>query len=306
MKILFRILLYLSLIFFVWHLYRTDLLVPDNITFDAAKLLLSLLLLFAGFIVVCLSWGMALRLSGIRVRFSAAVASQGIYIFSKYIPGKLWLIMGRASYFSRDGKSLRLLSMISLREQLVFLWWGLALSLPATHFILQNAAASFAVTAGVIILSFSLFSGWFHKRSSGLLKIIFKRDFGFRPMELGFFLRISVPVLLFWLLWTAGFHLFMLSVYDGVQPLLALAFPAGMTYGFMVVFMPAGIGVREGIMATFLTIGGLQAETAVTISTMSRLWFVTGELFLFTLAWIIRLSGDKGADYPEYPSKSQT
>ena len=62
MKVLFRVLLYLSLIFLVWHLYRTDLLVLDNITFDATKLFLSVLLMFAGFILVCLSWGMALRL----------------------------------------------------------------------------------------------------------------------------------------------------------------------------------------------------------------------------------------------------
>ncbi len=302
MQKIFRILLLLSLIFFAWYLYRADYLVFDKISFNWLRLSLSLFFLFAGFLGVCLSWGIALRLRGNPVRFSDAVISQGIYIFSKYIPGKLWVILGRASYFSNDKTRLRSLSMISLQEQLIFLFWGLVLSLPPTLFITQRPWIGMIICAGILLLAFLLFSGWFHRLSSGLLQRIFKRDFDFRPMELSFFLKVSAPVLLFWMLWSAGFWLLMLSMYDGIPSILALTFPAGMTYGFMVIFMPAGIGVREGILASFLIAGGLSPGSAFTISVISRFWFVSGEIFLFSLSWIMKLTGGKDAGYPEYPS----
>ncbi len=90
----------------------------------------------------------------------------------------------------------------------------------------------------------------------------------------------------------------MLSMYNGISPLMALAFPASMTYGFIVVFLPAGIGIREGILASFLVAGGLTPENALTISVISRFWFVAGELFLFLLARVMKLSITGKADHP--------
>ena len=294
MQKIFRILLYLSLIFFIWYLYRADYLVFRDISFDAVKLSASMLILFAGFLVTCISWNQALRVSGKRVKFSDAVISHGKFIFSKYIPGKFWVILGRASHFSPHKKSLRLLSLVSLQEQLLFVWWGLVLSLPPTFFVSRKPWVALIILAAIVLLAFTFFNGWFHSRFSGLLSRLFKRDFDFRPMKISFFLRVSAPVFLFWLLWSAGFWFLMLSMYDNIPPLLALAFPAGITYGFVVIFMPAGIGVREGIVASFLIAGGISSANAVTISVISRFWFVAGEVFLFMLSRVLQLTGKQG------------
>ncbi len=302
MQKIFRILLYLSLIFFIWYLYRADYLVFHDISFNLPKLGLSLFFLFSGFLIASLSWGIALRIRDVKVKFSSAVISHGVYIFSKYIPGKLWVILGRASYLSSDRTRLKFISLVSLQEQLIFLWWGLVLSLPPTLYISQRPWIALIITGGIVLLTFLLFSGWFHRHSSGLLNRILKRNFDFRPMEKSFFIKVSIPVLLFWLLWSAGFWFLMFSMYDGIPLPLSLAFPASMTYGFIVVFLPAGVGVREGILVSFLIAGGLTPEKGVTISVISRFWFVAGEVFLFLLAWTLKFSGDKGAGYPEYPS----
>ena len=297
MQKIFRILLYLSLVFFIWHLYRADYLIFRDISFDAAKLSASMLILFAGFLVTCLSWYRALRLSGKRVNFSDAVISHGRFIFSKYIPGKFWVILGRASHLSSQKKSLRFLSLVSLQEQLLFVWWGLVLSLPPTFFVTEKPWIALIILTAIVLLAFLILSGWFHRNSSGLLNRIFKKDFDFRPMKISFFLRVSAPVILFWLLWSAGFWFLMISMYDDIPPLLALAFPAGITYGFVVIFLPAGIGVREGIVASFLIAGGISSANAVTISVISRFWFVAGEIFIFMLSWVMQLTG-KGAGPP--------
>ncbi|MFO7923334.1 MAG: lysylphosphatidylglycerol synthase domain-containing protein [Bacteroidales bacterium] len=302
MQKIFRILLYLSMVFFIWYLYRADYLVFDDIGFDAVKLSASLILLFAGFLAVSGSWGFALRIKGVPVRYKDALISQGIYIFSKYIPGKLWVILGRASWFSPDKTRLKTLSLISLQEQMVFLWWGLALSLPPTLFITGRPWIGLIIFTAIVLLTLILFSGWFHRNSSGLLGKLLKRDFDFNPMKWNFFLRISFPVLLFWLLWSAGFYFLMLSLHDNIPLLLSLSFPASMTYGFVVVFLPAGVGVREAILVSFLVAGGLTPGNAVTLSLISRFWFVAGEVFLFLVALLLKFSGNKGAGYPEYPS----
>lgn len=292
MQKIFRILLYLSILFFIWYLYRTDYLVFEDISFDPGLLAASIFFLFAGFLGICVSWGLALRASGNQAQYTDAIISQGIYVFAKYIPGKLWVVMGRASWFSPDRARLKTLSLVSLQEQLVFLWWGLALSLPPTFMILQKPWLGLIIAAGIAMLTLLLFSGWLYRYFSVILNRLLKKDWEFKPMKRSFFLKVSVPVLLFWLLWSAGFWFLMISMFDNVPPLLAFVFPAGMTYGFLVIFMPAGIGVREGVLAAFLIAGGFAPANAVTISIVSRLWFVAGEILLFLLAWALKLAGN--------------
>jgi glycosyltransferase 2 family protein len=291
MQKIFRILLYLSLAFFVWYLYRADYLVFENIAFDPAFLVVSFLLLFTGFLLICISWGLALRLRGHRVGWTDAIKSQGIYVFAKYIPGKFWAVMGRASWFTADGSGLKALSLVSLQEQMVFLWWGLVLSMPATFLVLQRALPTLVIAAATAIFTILLFSGRVYRNFSGIINRLFKKEWEFKPMRWSFFLRVSLPVLLFWALWSAGFWLLMASMFEDIPIRLALVFPAGMTFGFLVIFLPAGLGVREGILAAFLIAGGLSPANAATVSVVSRFWFISGEIFLFLLAWALRLTG---------------
>jgi glycosyltransferase 2 family protein len=247
-----------------------------------------LLLLFTGFLLVCVSWGVALRLSGNRVRWTDAVKSQGVYVFAKYIPGKLWAVMGRASWFSPGGSGLKTLSLVSLQEQLVFLWWGLFLSIPATFLVLQQAWSALVIAAATLVFTILLFSGHLYRNFSGIINRLFKKEWEFKPMKWSFFLRVSLPVLLFWALWSAGFWLLMVSMFNDIHIILALVFPAGITFGFLMIFLPAGLGVREGALAAFLIAGGLTPANAATISVVSRFWFVSGEIFLFVLALTLK------------------
>ena len=272
----------------MWYLYQADYLVFKEISFDLPLLIVSLLLMFAGFIATGISWALALKLRGYEVGLTMALVSHGTYIFSKYIPGKFWMVLGRASYLNGDKKGLRSLSMISLQEQLLFVFWGLVLSIIPTFLISKNNVTGIILLAVLILFIFFLFSPGFHSLSSQLFKKIFRKDFDFKPMKASFFLKVSIPVLSYWLLWSAGFWFLMLSVFETTPLLMAFAYPAGMTYGFIVVFMPAGVGVREGILASFLVAGGLSTGDAVTISIISRLWFVAGEVFLFLLALLTR------------------
>jgi len=54
----------------------------------------------------------------------------------------------------------------------------------------------------------------------------------------------------------------------------------------MAFIAPGGLGVREGVMVGYLTLAGLPIAEAVTIAGASRLWFLVGEAFIFTVGWL--------------------
>ena len=95
MKNWFRYIFYASLIFLAIALVRADYLVIPTI-YDPPKLISSFLLLFAGFLLNALSWSRTLRHTPFQVSDRKGLASHGLAIFGKYIPGKFWVIMGRA------------------------------------------------------------------------------------------------------------------------------------------------------------------------------------------------------------------
>jgi uncharacterized membrane protein YbhN (UPF0104 family) len=87
---------------------------------------------------------------------------------------------------------------------------------------------------------------------------------------------------------TAGFYL-LLFAFGIPGPFKAsFVFPVSAVYGVLAIIFPGGIGVREGIMVSLLTMMGCNPLTATTFSVVSRLWFITGELFIFSLAFIAR------------------
>lgn len=70
----------------------------------------------------------------------------------------------------------------------------------------------------------------------------------------------------------------------GVCYVAAFAFSLSVSYGLLAVFMPGGLGVREGIIVLVLTATGLDVKVATTISVISRIWFISGEIFIFLMA----------------------
>jgi uncharacterized membrane protein YbhN (UPF0104 family) len=64
-------------------------------------------------------------------------------------------------------------------------------------------------------------------------------------------------------------------------------------YGILAIFLPGGIGVREGIMTAYLSALGIELELAITIATLSRLWFITGEVFIFLMALILKKTNNQ-------------
>ena len=86
----------------------------------------------------------------------------------------------------------------------------------------------------------------------------------------------------------------MLAFSTAISPVMMFAFPLSVCFGLIAIFLPAGLGLREGIIIGYLTLAGLDVESATTISFVNRLWFIGGEVFIFLLATGVRIAGSKG------------
>jgi glycosyltransferase 2 family protein len=300
----FRAVLYLSLAFFAWYLYHADYIVFKKVSFNHILLAVSLLILFAGFIISTLSWGNALSVHGHPISPRQSIQSHGLSVFAKYIPGKIWVILGRASFVSNNSLSLRLASLISLKEQLIYLFWGLLLSFLPVMFFLDQYPAGIIIFLSALFIAFMLFSPWAHNFLLYIISKLLKRSFELPILNFSDALKISKVVIVYWLVWTIAFYMLLIAVFPNTHFMLAFTFPVSVTYGVLAIVMPGGIGVREGILTAFLIAGGMPVENAITLSVISRFWFIAGEIFLFLFALILKLSGTN-AGYPEYPSTSQ-
>ncbi len=304
-RIITRLLLYVSLFFLAWYLYRIDYLVLDDIQIHIPWFVASCLFLFAGFILSSFSWGCALRVHGYRISFLHALISHGLPVFAKYIPGKVWVILGRASYVASEKIPFKIASMVSLKEQLIYLIWGLLISVVPVFIFTGTVWFGFVILLSAAGIVFVLFSPLFHRLLLNVLGRILKRPIDIPLINIADALKVSRMVLLYWTCWIIAFYLLLISVfYHESTFLMAFAFPVSVTYGVLAVFMPGGIGIREGILTAFLVAGGMPLENAVTISILSRLWFIGGEVFMFMVAFSVKISG-KVFGYTVYPSTKQ-
>ena len=291
MKRIFNIVLLLSFLFLVIFLVKQDYIIPRIV--HPWYMLLSFLLLFAGFYSSTLSWRTALASHGIRCSHNEALISHGQSVFAKYIPGKIWVILGRAGYISSDRKELKQRAFISLKEQLIYLWAGFLISSIPTMLFYGFQWISILVSLMILGLTLFLFVDSVHKLLLSLFQKITRRSLDIPLVKFSASLPMIGAVLLIWACWTTGFYLFMLAISKEVTPVMMFAFPLSVSFGLIALILPGGLGLREGIIIGYLVLAGLDTETATTISFLNRFWFICGELFIFLLATLVRVVSKK-------------
>jgi len=284
MKIAFRILTYLSLAFLVYYLYRFDYFSVGAVKYTWSLLILATAFLWFGFVMSTVSWWRALGVHGIHVSKRLALVSHGLSIFAKYIPGKVWVILGRASFVAMDKHSVKDASFISLKEQLVYVWLGLLLGIgPMLYYYPLNSFVLLVLLL-TVFFTFFLYSRAFHRLVIRILSFVFRKELEVPLVTIREVLPMILYVLLYWLIWMLAFYLFVDASGTSFSFSVVFSWPLGISLGVLALITPGGIGVREGIMTGFMVMTGMPLESATTIAVLSRLWFISGEVFIFLLA----------------------
>ena len=286
MKRFFYLLLFISFLFLFYFLVRQEYIIPEIISYPA--LIGSFVLLAAGFVAQAFCWKTALEVHQYPTSMRKAVISQGLSVFAKYIPGKIWVIIGRAGYLSKDKEELKARSLVSLKEQLIYLWAGFLISSIPTIIYYGLHWISLLVLLILLGLTLFLFFPVIHRWLSGILKRMLKSTWDIPGIKFSTSLPLILAVCLLWTFWTGAFYLFMHAFTTEITAIMMFAFPLSVCLGLVALILPGGLGLREGIIIGYLALVGMEIETATTISFIHRLWFVGGEIFIFLLALLLR------------------
>jgi glycosyltransferase 2 family protein len=214
------------------------------------------LLLFSFFLVLQAAiWVIILNDSGQHIGLMKGLT---IYIntqFAKYIPGGFWNYAGRVVLTSRE---------------------GVGLSIQMTTIFYENIliAAYLFYTKVTIMLQISV--RWIlhklpWKKFSGPGSLLARNHF--YQYLLYFLISHFVMGLAFWLL-IRSFHLYNIGIFYA-----AGTFASAWLLGLLSP-LPGGIGIREGFLVYFLSFQ-MDAETALQISVVARIWNVMSEVLFF-------------------------
>ncbi len=280
-----NIILYVSLVFLTFYLIDNKLYSGFNIKY-ISYFLLSILLLFLGHIIYVIAWFLSLKKYNINkiILFE----SESVTIFNKYIPGKIWVVLGPVTYLKKFYNiSLKEISQYSLYLQVVIIWTGLLLGFLFIYLLPISYKVAYVMS--FFVLSLYLFSNKIHKLIERIIFIITKKSFNIMVLDFKHVFSIAVLSMLMWIIWSLAFYLFFLSTTNEhleVSILLSFVFPIASVIGIVALFSPGGLGVREGIMIYLLISIGISSQEATQISIDSRIWFLIGEVIIFITALI--------------------
>lgn len=242
---------------------------------------LASLVLLAGFGLSAMLWGRMVReLGGPRLR---PLESASIYFTSnlgRYVPGKIWQLAGVAYLSRRAGVSgplatgsAVLVQATSLAGATLVGAWALA-ARPGAAGAWGGWAAAGVVAAVLVATAPPVFRRivalWFRVTGDPV-------PAGFEPSS-AFGLRWVAVFCGNWLVYAGAFWLLGRSFgMDAGFPVLGPAFAAAYVLGYVMIFAPAGIGVREGFLVAFLE-PATGAGPAAALAILARLWMTVVEL----------------------------
>lgn len=253
--------------------------------------LLSGAVFLSGHAVLVQTWRSMLACWDARLPFWSAARIWSVSNLARYLPGKIWNIGAMGAMSRHVGVSPVAASASAILSTIVNLLAGFAVAVISGRALLEqssNGRGAIAILVVGVAAVMLLAAPWIVPR----LAPIIARLAG-RPVEATLPARAVVYALLgnvvAWLLYGAAFQLFVYgllgSLAGGYAEYLA-AYTISYILGYLVLFAPAGIGVREGAMVKVLTFAGLTtAPEAALVALTSRVWLTLLEVVPGVLFW---------------------
>lgn len=283
----FKLFVPITLIFLAFALYRGGYLkVP--VIYDPLQLLWAYLSVMAALMAATACWGRALSLEKFPVSPACCMAGMGLSVFAKYVPGKVWVVVGRAGYVAEDMKyPVARLMLLSLKLVLLSIWTGLAMG--SVVLVIIGETKEYGLMAGVgwLVMTVLVFTSLGETLAVGIGNRVLGKEYHLPKLDIRTVLRLVPYTTAHWFGWGVGFYFLINGLLDVDVTLTAgMIYPLAAVLGMVAVFVPGGLGVRELILTGLLVPQGIAVEDAATIAVTSRLWALSGEASLFVLGII--------------------
>ena len=250
-------------------------------------LIAATLVLLATYAVSCLIWrGMVAGLGGPRIPARDAVSIFMIANLGRYVPGKVWSIAGMAALAKGKGVPVAVSATSAVVMQGVGLMAAGAIGLGAFAAgpdPLPRWGLAGAVTAGALLLLFLAVPSLFRRAVALWFRVV--RTAAPSSLSPALVLRWLLQVIAAWVGVGASFWLFAASMGVELSPVRAAsAFAAAYVAGYLVLFAPAGVGVRESFLVVFLA-PALGSGPATVLAIAARLWMTAADVVPAGILW---------------------
>jgi hypothetical protein len=272
---------------FAWSNWQKIREVDFAIRVDA--LLLSIVVLAVYFLGRAWLWHFLTTRYRIDIPLRRSMGAWFLSQLGKYIPGKVFMYAGRLYYYAREGRSKTLFSLCFVVETMATILSSTMIVLVALAEVGLPQLQPYepVLMIALVGLVVALHPAVLRRLASWGLRMLGRSSIDFVPRgrdTVLFVLLYSVN----WLVFGVAFFLFINSIYRiGTEHILYLAgaFSAASLIGMFSVFVPSGLGVREGVLILMLA-PIVSVEAAIVISFASRLWFTATELTGVGASWI--------------------
>lgn len=292
LKLILRYLPVLAIIFVTIYFLNLDISFTQ-ISLNIFLGFCSLILLLLVFLIRGYIWHRLLKRFHIDVNFGISLESQFKTVYYKYIPGKIWILLGKANIISQQGYSLKKCIIISTFSQIISVTSGLLVGITGWLLIIKNGALpiTLLITVSVIILLF-----FFVKErkipviKSKLLPGKLKEISGTTIPPV---VDIFVLFIIQWIILGFSYLIFFKAIGYDLNYYVTLIQPLANNMGIITLIAPGGLGIREGFMVGYLIMLDLGINQATSLSILSRLWFFIVETLIFILGYGLYVSNKK-------------
>lgn len=244
---------------------------------NLVDLLLSFLLVLICYGITASVWWFQVKLLGERFTFRSALQSYFLSSLPRYVPGFIWGYWGRAYLSERSGaKRSTIVASIGL-EMGLFIGTGLAVGLFYWLPVQEGSLVTGALTI-VAALSLAVVILITGKKLKSVRQWL-------RSLSVSFL--VALVYVGFWILYGLSVFVLVRAISPTESQDLALRVISGFALswlaGFFAIFVPGGLGVREGILIIILepAIGGVPA---IFVAFMSRFINILCDGLLFFIA----------------------
>jgi hypothetical protein len=289
-----RFYLLLLLASLVYALSTTaDLNLPEISTLSVNYIMLgwALIAQIAFWAFMTIGWRLAVYYAtNHKINIVDSFSQVSLLLIGKYIPGKIWGLIGRGAALKELRIDTRDIIKCTYIEQFISIHAGMVIGAIGVFFVLESFLKWIVLfTAFISLFTLPALNTHFNHLICRFLRL-FKKTL--EPLELSISHSHYTALFTWYVLEWLAIGAIMLFLILGFLPtnltplesVLIITFAAsGMLAGFIALFAPGGIGIRESVIIYFLSTI-IPLENAILVVVIYRLWLTAADIVAGALA----------------------
>lgn len=255
----------------------------DEIHLNLLFLLISFLVLTPHFLSYGKSWQAIMKVLGNSISFAQSIWIISTTQIAKYLPGRVWYMLGRIYVGKQEKMDGKIVAVSVILETCLLITTGGILYLLSVISMGKFNVTNIIICTVLIIVAISGSNPKLLSWGTNIILKILKKEVIKLNISYSHLFQISLWFFGLWIAQVIGFYFLVTSIY--LIPFakiidLTAAYTLSWIIGFIVIFAPGGLGVREGIMSLLLS-SFIPTPLAIAISFLSRVWITVFEIVVF-------------------------